>query len=199
MVGPELDNLVRRRPPDADGGRDVRFVVESQGLPNLLHELFHAAGLGRLEDDHGFDYARIPCDPGEVEGRRTLFDELCCCTLSCAWAYDASTPAGSTRIDAWYAEQVEIQPVFYGFDDRPEAFARTVCTVVAEHAPELRATARVLDARARAWLRIEGAPVGELVGWRWIDPVHQWMRYARVAETQLHSIETNSTMGVSQR
>ncbi len=179
LLGPELDNLVRRCPPDADVGSNVRFVVESQGLPNLLHELFHAAGLGRLEDDHGFDYGRIPCDVAAADGRRTLFDELCCCTLSCAWTHDVASPGGRGRIDAWYAEQVEIQPVFYGHDERPEAFVRVVSAVVAGHAPELRAMCRLLDARARAWLRVEGAPVGELVGERWIDPVEQWLRYAR--------------------
>ena len=199
MLGPDLDNLVRRRLREAEGGSNVRFVVESQGLPNLLHELFHAVGLGRLEDDHGFDYARIPCDPTTLDGRRTLFDELCCCTLSCAWAHDVSTAAGRERVDAWYAEQVEIQPVFYGYDDRPGDFAAAVTRVVVDHAPELRATGRVLDARARAWLRLEGAPVGELVGDRWIDPVGQWLRYTRGTEHRLHSVETNRTMVGSQR
>ncbi len=198
-MGPELENLVRRRLPGEDYGRDVRFVMESQGLPNLLHELFHAVALGRLEDDHGFDYGRIPCDPHAPDGRRTLFDELCCCTLSCTWAFDGGTEGGPSAIDAWYAEQVEIQPVFYGFDDRPAAFAATVSDVVVGHASELRAMARTLDARARAWLRLEGAPVGELVGARWIDPAAQWTRYARESANRLHSFETTRTMGGSQR
>ena len=110
-VSPELENLVRSTPKG--------FIVESQGLPNLIHELVHALEAGYLADDHDFPYREIPLNPRNVGHRRLLWDELACCLLSCAF-----TPQHE-RVD-WFLEQLEIQPVFYGMEDNPADFVRLV-------------------------------------------------------------------------
>ncbi|MFO0980932.1 MAG: hypothetical protein U1E76_04135 [Planctomycetota bacterium] len=54
------DNLVRASEPG--DGTTLGFVIEAQGLPNLLHELVHVVQLGRLERDHGTPYRAILFD-----------------------------------------------------------------------------------------------------------------------------------------
>ena len=88
---PEAENCVRRREPDersADARDDPAanpFVIEVQGLPNLLHELAHVVLLGRVEKDHATDYRAIPFDLRSMAGRRLFFEELACCAASCAF------------------------------------------------------------------------------------------------------------------
>jgi hypothetical protein len=129
-VDPEGDNLVRR----VARGREAstEFEVEAQGLPNLLHELVHAQFLGRLDDDHGFDYGAIPLDLDRPEHRRWLWEELACCALSCAGLW----PRTEHREDAWFAEQFEIQGIFYGCEDIRELRVR-IDSAVSTHRAEL--------------------------------------------------------------
>ena len=147
------ENLVRRR---AVPHTDVE--VQAQGLPNLLHELVHALLAGRLDDDHGFDYSGIPYDLASGPGRRVLWDELAACALSCTYLR-ASLCHGRTGeeiaaarvaelVDAWFVEQVEIQPVFYGMEDDPPAFVARVAALLRAHADE----ADAFVARAQALL-----------------------------------------------
>jgi hypothetical protein len=99
-------------------------VVEvwARGLPNLLHEFVHLILSARLDDDHGIDYGRIPFDLDTPSGRAVLFEELACCVLSCAYLSVDETVATCRRVDEWFVEQVEIQPVFYGMEDEPQRF-----------------------------------------------------------------------------
>jgi hypothetical protein len=152
------DNCVRRREtgePCADGSADAAalpFVVEVEGLPNLLHELAHVVLLGRLEKDHATEYARIPFDLASAHGRALLFDELACCLVSCDWH-----PGGAADAQAWFEEQVGIQGHFFGFAERPADFAKAVTREAAAHGADLeRAIARARDGLAQL-LREGGA------------------------------------------
>ncbi|RMG94633.1 MAG: hypothetical protein D6705_15710 [Deltaproteobacteria bacterium] len=135
------DNCVRRTPSG--------FVVEVEGTANLVHEIAHALVAGRLEDDHGFDYGKIPVDPTRAEGRAILFDELTACAMSCAFS--------RRDVHAWFREQIGIQHVFYGAADVHELVARTAPVVVA-HAHGLRAFERRVRARFDRALVAVGAP-----------------------------------------
>lgn len=134
------DNLVRSRRPGDPGS--APFIVAAAGLPNLLHELLHALQVGRLADDHGFDYGRIPYDLEVADQRRCLWEELACCVISCAYL----DPAHEAE---WFAEQVGIQGVFYGHDDDPAGFLAAVDRAVARHGDELEAVL------ARAYMEVE--------------------------------------------
>ena len=145
------ENLVRRRAVPLTG-----VEVQAQGLPNLLHELVHALLAGRLDDDHGFDYAKIPYDLASGPGRAVLWDELAACALSCTYlraslCHHPDREIGAEEIDAiadaWFVEQVEIQPVFYGMEDDPPAFVAAVGALLRAHAQE--ADAFVAHAQAR--------------------------------------------------
>lgn len=131
-------NLVRRAVP-ADGVPQP-FVVEVEGLPNLLHEFVHFVLRPPLAVDHGFDYHRIPFRTADPEQRRWLWEELACCVVSCA--YLAARPE---RVAPWFAEQLAIQHHFYGFAG-PEEFLPHVAALVAAHGDELES---VLDAAYR--------------------------------------------------
>jgi hypothetical protein len=124
-------------------------IVEVEGLANLLHELVHVALAGRVADDHGYDYGAIPYALETAEGRAILWEEIACCVVSCA--YLAQSPA---RIDAWFAEQLGIQPLFYGLEDRPAEFFARLDALARDHGDELAATLHC------AWTRVE----------RWIGP-----------------------------
>jgi hypothetical protein len=122
LVGEGHENLCRRANaqelPRLDGRQ---WIVEAQGLPNLIHEFIHILFLGRLDDDHGFDYGEIPLDVERPDHRAALWEELACCALStstCAplWA----DPQIFAR--AWFAEQFEIQGVFHGLEDDLHGF-----------------------------------------------------------------------------
>lgn len=92
--------------------------IRAQGTPNLLHETVHLVLAECLDHDHGIDYSAIPFDLNSPSGRQVLADELACCVVSCGYIADR----GCSEVDAWFAEQLEIQPVFYGLEGRFEAF-----------------------------------------------------------------------------
>ncbi len=141
------DNLVRSRQPGDPG--EAPFIVAAAGLPNLLHELVHVLQAGRLADDHGLDYGQIPYDLGRAEHRRILWDELACCVISCAYL-EAEQEA------AWFAEQVGIQGVFYGYDDDPADFLAAVDRAVDAHGAELELVLKDAYAAVEAALRATG-------------------------------------------
>ena len=148
-------NLVRPRTSvdvEADVGAvaDVRWLVEVEGLPNLLHEFVHYVFKPTLLEDHGFDYALIPFDTARPEQRAWLWEELACCVVSCA--YLADRPA---LVAPWFAEQVGIQHHFYGFAE-PEAFFAHVEALVARHGDELHAALATAYARTAAELAAAG-------------------------------------------
>jgi len=142
------DNLVRSRQPGDPG--EAPFIVAAAGLPNLLHELVHVLQAGRLADDHGLDYGQIPYDLGRAEHRRILWDELACCVISCAYL-EAEQEA------AWFAEQVGIQGVFYGYDDDAGAFLAAVDDAVRDHGAEQEAVLRDAYAAVEAALLAAGS------------------------------------------
>lgn len=148
-VDPEGENLCRRARP---GEPDAAFVIEAQGLPNLVHELVHALFLGRLDDDHGFDYGLIPLDLAQPEHRRHLWEELACCVISVAYG---------GRSLAWFVEQFEIQGVFHGLEHDLPGFRDRIDRAVgrADWRAELEATVTQGYDLVRAALLAEGAPV----------------------------------------
>lgn len=154
------ENLVRSLARDRAPGGPVA-LVQAEGLPNLLHELAHAVQAGRLEDDYGIDYTAIPFDLHTVGGRAVLWDELACCITSCAYLRQhgrsarTGEPAAvvAAEVEAWFLEQVEIQPVFYGMESDPPAFVERVIALLESHGAEAQA---VLD---RAYAGIERALV----------------------------------------
>lgn len=172
MIAEGGENLIRRLgspAPDGplDPGPDAAPTaeVQAEGLPNLMHELVHAVQAGRLDDDHGIDYAAIPFDLGSSAGRAVLWDELACCVISCAYLWRHGRAARDGRpeeeiraeVDAWFREQVEIQPVFYGMEERPRAFVERIAALLGSHADEAEAfLARAYAATERA-LREAGA------------------------------------------
>lgn len=168
-VTPE-DNLVRRigtrrlisdpLPPFPAVAPPATVVVQVEGLPNLLHEVGHLVLARVLDDDHGIDYQAIPFDLQAQSGRVVLFEELACCTLSCGYPRPLTDAAGWAWADAWFAEQVEIQPVFYGFEQTPDRFWATVAEVYWAHAQACEATVQRAFTRTEALLRWAGAPVG---------------------------------------
>ena len=163
------ENLVRSLPrpappPDSEHAPErapqaPTALVQAEGLPNLLHELAHAVQAGCLADDYGIDYTAIPFDLETAAGRAVLWDELACCVTSCAYlqAHGRASRAGrgpsaiAAEVDAWFREQVEIQPVFYGLEHDPPAFVERVAALLHTHAAEAQA---VLD---RAYAALERA------------------------------------------
>jgi hypothetical protein len=162
----DAENCVRRREPGepcvfpgagaADAAR-LPFVIEVQGLPNLLHELAHVVLLGRVEKDHGTPYAKIPFDLTAADGRRLLFEELACCVASASWH-----PGSDADAQAWFGEQVGIQGCFFGFEGDPKGMIAAIAREVAAHRDELdevtaRAHARIAVALTNAGATIEAA------------------------------------------
>lgn len=174
------DNLVRALPPGATDPEShaqdrPTALVQAEGLPNLLHELVHAVQAGRLDDDYGIDYTAIPFDLADPAGRATLWDELSCCVISCAYLHahgraaraGSPSPAIQAEVDAWFSEQIGILPVFYGLEHDPHAFHARVAALLREHATEAQ---RVLDRAYQATehaLRVVGArPSVAVPPWR---------------------------------
>lgn len=162
------DNLVRARRAGDPGHRP--WVVVASGLPNLLHEVVHALLFGRLADDHGFDYNKIPLDLADLGDRRLLWEELACCVVSCAYG-------GIEAADAWFKEQVEIQGVFHGVPDDLEAFARRVEAAAAGHPEELAATVDEAYAKLEAALLAAGADAREALPMKKWSFTELWARY----------------------
>jgi hypothetical protein len=160
LLGPDYGNLCRRASHAeilAFGGPE--WIIEAQGLPNLIHELVHALFLGHLADDHGFDYGAIPLDIERPDHRRLLWEELTCCGLSasiCAPLHD--DPQQFSR--EWFAEQFEIQGVFHGLEhDLPGFCARIDAQLsIPERASALRATVERGHRSLCACVREAGGP-----------------------------------------
>ncbi len=144
--------------PSAAPPPTVRILVE--GLPNLLHEVGHLLLRGVLDDDHGIDYRAIPFDLTAADGRAVLFEELACCTLSCGFAPRIHAADGWAWADAWFAEQLEIQPVFYGFDEDLAEFWDAVDDVYNAHAQACERVVSEAFDRTCALLLWAGCPAG---------------------------------------
>ncbi len=127
--------------------------LRAEGLPNVLHEVAHMVLAGVLDDDHGFDYRGIPYRLETAAGRAVLAEELAACVLSCSYLH-----RDPLAVDAWFGEQVDIQPVFFGMEDTPRMFWDQVERIADEHAEEMRATLRLAFERTRALLRFGNAP-----------------------------------------
>jgi hypothetical protein len=154
----DAENCVRRREggePCAAGGDAARlpFVIEVQGLPNLLHELAHVVLLGRVEKDHATPYAKIPFDLTTAEGRRLLFEELACCVASASFHQGDDAAA-----QAWFAEQVGIQGCFFGFENDLPQMVAAIAREVAAHRDELDTTIERAHVRLAIVLGAAGAP-----------------------------------------
>jgi hypothetical protein len=162
------DNLVRARRPGDPGDRP--WIVVASGLPNLLHEVVHALLFGRLADDHGFDYNKIPLDLADAGDRRLLWEELACGVVSCAYGEPAAA-------DAWFKEQVEIQGVFHGLPDDLEAFARRVEGAVAAYPGELAGVVDEAYALLEQALIAAGAHVSEGLPVKRFSFAELWARY----------------------
>jgi len=166
----DRDNLVQRIGPRREvcdplptfpaEPPEPSVLVRVEGLPNLLHEVGHLVLTAVLDDDHGIDYQAIPFDLDTPGGRRVLFEELACCTLSCGYPQALRTPAAWAWADGWFAEQVEIQPVFYGMEADPEGFWTTVETVYRRHTDACESVVDLAYARTESLLRWAGAPAG---------------------------------------
>jgi len=163
-------NWIRRRRADEGGGYEVLVA----GLPNLLHELAHAAQRGELADDHGFDYSLIPLRLERAEERRYLWEELAAAVLSCAYL-----SAGQRGIDAWFAEQIEIQGVFYGVDDDLDALCALINQALLAHRGEAEATVERAYRACAGWLRDAGAPVEVAEARHRYTAQELWGRYVR--------------------
>lgn len=129
--------------------------IQVQGLPNLLHECVHVVLAERLDHDHGIDYRAIPFDLGTVTGRQVLWDELSCCVVSCAYM---CRPDCDAAVDAWFVEQLEIQPVFYGLESDPPLFFRRVAAYLQSDRKTYRATLARAYRRVASLLEWVGAP-----------------------------------------
>ncbi len=143
------DNLIRARQAGDPGTRP--WVIVASGLPNLLHELVHAVQVGFLADDHGLDYGQIPYDLARPEHRRILWDETAACVLSCAWGEAADE-------EGWFAEQIGIQGVFYGYEEDTPGFYAAIDRVTAEFSNEIWDVHAGAYAEVERRLRSTGAP-----------------------------------------
>lgn len=129
--------------------------IQAQGLPNLLHECVHVVLAERLDHDHGIDYRAIPFDLTTIAGRQVLWDELSCCVVSCAYM---CRPHCDAPVDAWFVEQLEIQPVFYGLESDPARFIRCVAAYLQSDRKTCRATLARAYRRVASLLAWVGAP-----------------------------------------
>jgi hypothetical protein len=144
----DAENCVRPNEEPAE----LPFVIEVQGVPNLLHELAHVVLLGRVAKDHATEYSKIPFDLASEHGRKLLFEELACCLASSLWH-----PGGDADARAWFDEQVGIQNCFFGFAQDEAGLARFLAAADAQ----LRAHRGELDgAIARATRGIGSALAG---------------------------------------
>lgn len=136
-LDPNGENLIRAAPK----GSAYRWQLCVQGWPNLVHELAHVLQSGKLDEDSGFEYHLVPLDLHSPRGRRYLWDELCACALSCAWGGRSEDRAW---VRAWFQEQVDILPVFFGDEADPARFLAKVQACIHGHGQELaRAQARL--------------------------------------------------------
>lgn len=160
LLGHEQGNLCRRASTaEALESPRAAWIIEAQGLPNLIHEVVHALFLGHLADDHGFDYGAIPLDIERPEHRLLMWEELACCGLSTSIC--APLEADPHRFSQeWFAEQFEIQGVFHGLEhDLPGFCARIDAQLsMPDRVNELRATVERGHRRLCACVRQVGGP-----------------------------------------
>ena len=178
---PDARNLVRPR-EEGDGVQPVAvpdsvqashsFVIEVQGVPNLLHELGHAVLVGRLERDHGTDFAAIPFSLDSEEGRRLLFEELSCCVLSCRWH-----PGDLEQAHEWFDEQVGIQSLFFGAERDPEAFLARIDQWILSRDQDLDQTLRRAELELRRALDATRAGPGRFRPRHPLDICDWWARF----------------------
>jgi hypothetical protein len=137
LIGEHHENLCRRsNQQEALQSEGLEWVVEAQGLPNLVHEFVHALFLGKLDNDHGFDYGEIPLDVDRPEHRALLWEELACCALSTSTCAPLWPDPPSFSRD-WFTEQFEIQGVFHGLEGDLEQFRARIDEVIRTHGDEL--------------------------------------------------------------
>jgi hypothetical protein len=137
LIGEQRENLCRRaNEQEALQSDGLEWVVEAQGVPNLVHELVHALFLGKLDNDHGFDYGEIPLDVERSEHRALLWEELACCALSTSTCAPLWPDRPSFSRD-WFTEQFEIQGVFHGLEGDLEQFRARIDGVIRTHGDEL--------------------------------------------------------------
>jgi hypothetical protein len=178
LLGPDRGNLCRR----ASAAEVLEFlgcewIIEAQGLPNLIHEVVHALFLGHLADDHGFDYGAIPLDIERPEHRMMLWEELACCGLStsiCAPVMD--DPQQFAR--DWFTEQFEIQGVFHGLEHDHGAFCARIDAQLSipERVDEAVATVERGHRRLSDRVRRAGGPALPTS-----DVIALWHEYRQVA------------------
>jgi len=175
LIGEDRENLCRRARPDeqrALGAFD--WVIECQGLPNLVHEVIHALFLGRLADDHGFDYGQIPLDLRRPEHRRCLWEELACCVISAVLCAPFEPDPEQFARD-WFAEQFEIQGIFHGLEDDLAGFTERIAAEL-DRPEGQRSLAATVD-RGRELLRLGLAEVGVVGDLPACDAIQLWRRY----------------------
>ena len=103
---------------EADPNAGLPFLVQVQGLPNLLHELCHLSFCSQLRPDYGTDFSRIPFDLEQESARNLLFEELACCWLSSCWH-----PGSKHEAENWFSRaNRKSNTGFFGFEDNPETF-----------------------------------------------------------------------------
>jgi hypothetical protein len=143
-MGADRENLCRRA--HVSDSTDFPWVIEAQGLPNLIHEVVHALFLGRLADDHGFDYGQIPLDLTRADHRRHLWEEIACCVISAALC--APFEVDSERFTReWFAEQFEIQGVFHGLEHDLIGFRARIEAQLARGDQRVELTQTIEEAR----------------------------------------------------
>ncbi|KIG13467.1 hypothetical protein DB30_08033 [Enhygromyxa salina] len=115
--------------------------------------------LGRLADDHGFDYGTIPLDIERRDHRQVLWEELACCGVSASVCAPLHTDP-QRFVREWFAEQFEIQGVFHGLEhDHPAFCARVDAQIsVPARAEELRATVERGHRQLSEAIRRAGGP-----------------------------------------
>lgn len=132
LLGEDRENLCRRvLDEEVEQFDPAKWVIEAQGLPNLIHEWVHALFLGRLADDHGFDYGEIPLDLELRAHRQHLWEELACCALSTSTCAPLHAEP-ETFARAWFVEQFEIQGVFHGLEHDLDGFRRRIDAQLAQ-------------------------------------------------------------------
>ncbi len=163
-------NWIRERRAEEGGG----FEVLVAGVPNLMHEFAHAAQRGELADDHGFDYNLIPLRLERAEDRRYLWEELASTVLSCAYL-----DAEGAALDAWFAEQIEIQGVFYGVEDDLEALRALLDQALRTYKDEAEGALERAYRACYRWLRDVGAPQRIAEARHHFTATELWRRYMR--------------------
>lgn len=157
----------------AEDGCTHEVVVH--GLANLLHELVHAAQVGHLADDHGVDYGLIPFDLGDPRVRRLVWEEMAAAVIACAYL-----PGSEAAVDAWFAEQIEIQGVFHGLaEDDLDGLRRLLDRALAGAPGEVAAVVERAYSRTAAWLADSGAPEALVRPPRRPTAAELWERYRR--------------------